>query len=86
LQTIIDKKYTNLYYTDKDYQYIDMKKYLNKGYDITNINKNHVVPGFTTSKKTRPLIIEKLELLCADKNEPLKIRSKRLIDELFVFS
>jgi len=42
-----------------------------------------MVPGFTTSLKSRPLIIEKLAHFVREKE--LKINSIRLIEELFVF-
>ena len=42
-----------------------------------------MVPGFTTTSKTRPLIISKLDTYFREK--ACTVRSKRLIDELFVF-
>ncbi|MBC8388812.1 MAG: hypothetical protein H8E13_12280 [Actinobacteria bacterium] len=79
----IDRNYKNLYYTTKDFKYIDIKSQLKKSYDI--INKEKYTAGFTTSVKTRPLIIEKLEKICNDKSNPAIIRSSRLIEELRVF-
>jgi len=83
LQVAIDRGYPNLYYTNKDFKYIDIQTQLKKSYDI--VDKDKVVAGFTTSSRTRPLIIEKLERICADKSDPVIIRSKRLIDEMYVF-
>jgi len=42
-----------------------------------------MVPGFSTTTKTRPLIISKLESYLRDKQ--VLIRSTRLIEELLVF-
>ena len=42
-----------------------------------------MVPGFTTSSRTRPLLISKLDIYFREKE--CIVRSKRLIDELFVF-
>ena len=46
-------------------------------------NKAQKVPGFSTTSKTRPLIISKLETYFREKS-PI-VKSKRLIDELYVF-
>ena len=80
LQQIIDRGYKNLYYTYKN-DVLDSDKFLTKGYDLTN--KSDMVAGFTMSQKTRPLAISKLELYIREKS--CIIRSKRLIDELYVF-
>ena len=42
-----------------------------------------MVPGFTMSMKTRPLVIAKLEEFFREK--AVEVYSSRLIDELFVF-
>ena len=42
-----------------------------------------MVPGFSTTTKTRPLIIAKMEEYTREKL--VKLHSNRLIDELFVF-
>ena len=42
-----------------------------------------MVAGFTMSQKTRPLAISKMELYIREKS--CIIRSKRLVDELYVF-
>jgi len=54
---------------------------LSKGYD--KVDKEKMVPGFTTSRKTRPLIIEKMERFAREKE--LIIRSERLYNELTTF-
>jgi len=60
---------------------VDTEIQLRKGYDLKS--KDKLVPGFTTSSKTRPLIISKLDTYFREKS--VLVRSKRLIDELFVF-
>ena len=42
-----------------------------------------MTPGFTTSSRTRPLLISKLDIYFREK--ACIVRSQRLIDELFVF-
>lgn len=80
LQQIIDKGYTNLYYTQRDYQYIDeLTQHTNK---INRMEKKQV-PGFTTSIKTRPLIISKMESYIREKE--VEIFSERTVEELFTF-
>lgn len=80
LQQIIERGYKNLYYTPKD-SGLDSDKFLSKGYDLTD--KTDMVAGFTNSHKVRPLTISKMELYMREKS--CIIRSKRLLDELFVF-
>ena len=46
-------------------------------------DKSQMVPGFTTSSRTRPLLVSKLDIYFREK--ACNVRSKRLIDELFVF-
>jgi hypothetical protein len=80
LQQIIDKGYNNLYYTQRDYQYIDeFTQHTNK---LNRMEKKQV-PGFTTSMKTRPLIISKMETYVREKE--LELVSERTIEELFTF-
>ena len=80
IQQILDRGYKNLYYTYKS-DVLDSDKFLTKGYDLTN--KSDMVAGFTMSHKTRPLVISKLELYMREKS--CIIRSRRLLDELYVF-
>ena len=80
LQQIIDKGYNNLYYTQRDYQYIDeFTQHTNK---LNRMEKKQV-PDFTTSMKTRPLIISKMETYVREKE--LELVSERTIEELFTF-
>jgi hypothetical protein len=81
IQPAIDRSYRNLFYSAKDLSVVDVQSQLNNGYDLKE--KHQMIPGFTTTSKTRPLIISKLDTLMREK-API-IKSKRLIDELFVF-
>jgi hypothetical protein len=80
IQQVIDRNYQNLYYQTQDYKYIDIEKqYTNK----FNAEERRQVAGFTTSAKTRPLIISKLDEYFRGKE--VVVQSLRLIDELFTF-
>jgi len=81
IQPALDRNYENLFYTYKDDGYVDLEIHLKKGYDIKD--KTKMVPGVSTTSRTRPLMISALEMYMREKT-PL-IRSKRLIQELFVF-
>jgi hypothetical protein len=80
IQQIIDRDYPNLFYTSKDLQYVDVQ------HQITNKHyreEKKMVAGFSTTSKTRPLIISKLEEFFRE--ESVIVRSNRLIDELQTF-
>ena len=80
IQAVIDRDYDNLFYTSKDLHYVDVQR------QITNRYRNserQMVPGFSMTSKTRPLVIAKLEEYFREKLVVAK--SSRLIDELFVF-
>jgi hypothetical protein len=80
IQQIIDRDYPNLFYTSKDLQYVDVQ------HQITNKHyreEKKMVAGFSTTSKTRPLIISKLEEFFRE--ESVVIRSNRLVDELLTF-
>ncbi len=80
IQQVIDRNYQNLYYQTQDYKYIDIEKqYTNK----FNAEERRQIAGFTTSAKTRPLIISKLDEYF--RNKEVVVQSLRLIDELFTF-
>ena len=81
VQPALDKNYENLFYTYKDDGYVDLEVQLLKGYDQKD--KTKMVPGVSTTSRTRPLMISALEMYMRE-GTPI-IRSKRLIQELFVF-
>tara|TARA_B100001778_G_scaffold238675_1_gene199212 strand:+ start:344 stop:1921 length:1578 start_codon:yes stop_codon:yes gene_type:complete len=81
IQPAVDRDYPNLFYSSSDLSVVDTGQQLKKRYDLKT--KDKMVPGFTTTSKTRPLIISKLDTYFREK--ACIVRSKRLIDELFVF-
>ena len=75
LEKLIDLQYPNLYYSIKgSHEFVD-------GYQAEN--NNSAVPGFTTSSKTRPLIVAKLEEFV--RNKLIKVHSVRFSNELRTF-
>ena len=80
IQQIIDRDYPKLFYMSKDLKWVDTQR------QVTNRHyreEKQMVPGFTMSMKTRPLVIAKLEEFFREK--AVHVQSHRLIDELFVF-
>ena len=80
IQQVIDRQYENLFYMSKDLQIVDVHRQIN---NKINRMEKQLVPGFTITSKTRPLVISKLEEFFREKT--VKVHSQRLIDELFVF-
>ena len=76
IQTVIEQGYKNIYYSPKGDSYV---------YDqfAQNINDDNSTPGFTTSSKTRPLLIAKLEEYITE--NIIKINSSRTINEIKTF-
>jgi hypothetical protein len=80
IQQVIDRGYKNLFYMSKDLKYIDIQHQMTNRY---RSEEKGLVAGFSTTSKTRPLIISKLTDYFREKS--IIIRSARLIDELFTF-
>ena len=77
VQDIVELGYSNLYYSPKgDQNQVDT--YINAYEDPSK-----QVPGFTTSHRTRPMIIAKMEEFVREGS--VTIRSKRLMEEMKVF-
>lgn len=75
LEKLIELQYPNLYYSVKStHEYID---------PVSAEYKSGTIPGFTTSLKTRPLIIAKLEEFV--RNNLITVYSKRTIEEMATF-
>jgi hypothetical protein len=75
LEKLLEKGYKNIYHSKKGtHQYVEQ---------YAALGDSSVVPGFTTSLKTRPLIIAKFEEFI--RNKVLTIYSKRLANELDTF-
>lgn len=77
VNTAIERGYANLYYSPKSYGEMHMEKYLAK------LDTEQTIPGFTTSTKTRPLVISKLESYIREGT--FIFHSSRLLEELRVF-
>ena len=80
IQQVIDREYDNLFYTSKDLQFVDVARQVTNRYRHKD---RQMVPGFSMTMKTRPLVIAKLEEYFREKS--VIVHSNRLIDELFVF-
>ena len=80
IQQIIDRSYKNLFYMSKDLKYVDVEHQMTNRY---RAEERGMVAGFSTTQKTRPLIISKLDDYFREKS--VTVRSHRLIDELFTF-
>jgi hypothetical protein len=75
LEKLIELEYPNLYYSVKStHEYVEQ-------YQAEAMN--NTVPGFTTSTKTRPLVIAKLEEFI--RNKLIKLYSNRIVEELRTF-
>ena len=77
IQTAIDRQYQNLYYSQKSGE-ANVNSYFDKYQDHSKM-----VPGFTMSSRTRPMVIGKFQEYIGDKG--VTIQSKRLIEEMKTF-
>jgi len=80
IQQVIDRNYKNLFYMSTDLKYVDVENQMTNRY---RAQEKGLVAGFSTTSRTRPLIISKLEEYFKEKS--ITIRSSRLIEELFTF-
>lgn len=80
IQRVIDRGYSNLFYSSNDLQYVDT---INQVNNKLNAEDRKLKPGFGTTTRTRPLIIAKLEEYMTGQH--LIVQSRRLIDEMWVF-
>ena len=75
LDKLVEMEYPNIYYSIKStHDYID---------PLAAMSNSSAIPGFTTSMKTRPVIIAKLEEFV--RNKLITINSKRLLSEMKTF-
>jgi len=81
IQVAIDRGYKNLYYSPKDSSVSDVSQQLARYVDLKDTSQ--MTPGFTTSSRTRPLVISKLDTYMRER-VPV-IQSRRLLEELQVF-
>lgn len=80
IQQIIDKAYPNLFYSSSDLQYVDLEHQMT---NKINREEKKMVPGFTVTSRTRPLIISKLDMYFRERS--INIKSIRTLEELYVF-
>jgi hypothetical protein len=76
IEQILEREYPNLYYSSRSDQ-DTVESYM------TKYERGNLVPGFTMSMKTRPLVIAKMMEYIRDKS--VTIQSKRLLEEMRVF-
>ena len=76
IEQILEREYKNLYYSSKS-QMETVESYM------TKYERDKLVPGFTMSVRTRPLVIAKMIEYIREKG--VTIQSKRLIGEMRVF-
>ena len=76
IEQILEREYKNLYYSSKS-STDTVESYLNK------YENGDLVPGFTMTLKTRPLVIAKMTEYIREKSAT--IQSKRLLGEMRVF-
>ncbi len=77
IQTVIDRGYTNLYYSPKSGE-VRADSYFEQYMDTSKMT-----PGFTMSSRTRPMIISKFQESLSDKG--VTFQSKRLLEEMRTF-
>ena len=76
IEQILEREYRNLYYSPRTH--LDtVESYM------TKYERDQLVPGFTMSMKTRPLVIAKFMEYVRDQS--VTIQSKRLLEEMRVF-
>ena len=76
IEQILEREYRNLYYSPKS-QMDTVESYM------TKYERDQLVPGFTMSVRTRPLVIAKMMEYIREKG--VTIQSKRLMGEMRVF-
>jgi hypothetical protein len=76
IEQIIEREYANLYYSSRSEQ-DTVETYMNK------MERGNLVPGFTMSMRTRPLVIAKMMDYVRERS--VTIKSQRLLKEMRVF-
>lgn len=80
IQTIVDSGYPNTFYSTVDLKYVEVQRQLITKYYT---EEKKMVPGFSTTLRTRPLIISRLEQYFRSKD--VNIYSARTLGELETF-
>lgn len=76
IEQVLSREYRNLYYSSRGDQET-VESYMNK------MENDKLVPGFTMSLRSRPLVIAKMMEYIREKS--VTIKSKRLVEEMRVF-
>ena len=76
IEQIMEREYRNLYYSPRNHM-DTVESYMSK------YERDQLVPGFTMSARTRPLVIAKMMEYIRDRS--VTIQSKRLLEEMRVF-
>jgi len=82
IQKIIDLEYSNIYWSDKTRKFVDSERSQDFP-DPWDRSKKNMIPGFTTSSTTRPLMIQRIEEDI--RNHDIIIHSSRLTSEFETF-
>jgi hypothetical protein len=77
IQTVIDRGYSNLYYSPKS------DSSLTDSYFDKYMDTSKMTPGFTMSSRLRPMVIGKFQEYINDRS--VVIHSRRLLEEMKVF-
>jgi hypothetical protein len=80
IQTIVDTGYKNTFYSTVDLKYVEVQRQLITKYYS---EERKMIPGFSTTTRTRPLIISRLEQYF--RNKSVNIYSTRTLGELETF-
>lgn len=80
IQTIVDSGYPNTFYSTVDLKYVEVQRQLVQKYYS---EERKMIPGFSTTLRTRPLIISRLEQYFRDK--AVNVFSTRTLGELETF-
>ena len=81
VQQALDRGYPNLYYSYRNDPYLDPNIHIRKNLDLRD--KSDKIPGFTETNPIRSVAVSKLITYLSEKS--VKINSKRLINQLYVF-
>lgn len=80
IQQVINRAYANLFYSSGDLKYVDTLRQITNKY---RAEEKKLKPGFSTTMKTRPLVISKIEQSFREKM--IVIQSQRTLSECWTF-
>lgn len=80
LQQIIEREYPNTFYSSTDLKYVDVQRQLIHRWDA---EEKKLTPGFSTNIKTRPLVINNIDMYMREK--VIEVYSKRTLAEFETF-